>query len=447
MMPMTSSSVTPSSIVSLSSSTTTPGKCSLPADATNTPYKDYVVLVEADQEFTDDDAELMEAIAVSLQDNNGTPNTIEETSTRDLISALQQENLSAATDEPVNITIQRRNILSSTLRAISRKRFSFLQRVTINFSGEDAVDGGGPKREYFRLLITAIKEMGIFDGQWFSHDLTLLQDNKYFIAGKLVGWSILQGGPGPRCLAEEGYRVLCDKPCPLSSAIEVVSDSRLKVLLDEIQNCFTVQDFDAMVQKHGDDISSYGFSRIYLSKFSDKDDVLKCLLRQYFVFGVQAEINQFFDGLNHLAGLGAMLKKHFCLFQSLLSTKVLPVDLSVFKTLYKLCWSPEGSNARAAEDTTIYSWELFLQDAEEKQVDVSIQDVLVFITGADEVPPLGLPKLIDIYFYDYDEHCKRRPWVSTCALTLHLPRGFDKPEEFSEMMTECILNSPGFGKL
>lgn len=359
-----------------------------------------------------------------------------------MISTLQQENLSADTDEPVNITIQRRSILSSTSRAIGRKSFSFLQRVTINFSGEDAVDGGGPKREYFRLLMAAIKEMGIFDGQWFSHDLTLLQDNKYFIAGKLVGWSIVQGGPGPRCLAEEAYRVLCGKPCLLSSAIEIVSDSRLKAILDEIQNCVTVEDFDALVQKHGDDISSYGFSRIYLSKLSDKDDVLKCLLRQHFVFGVQAEIDQFFDGLNHVAGLGAMLKKHFCLFQSFLSTNVLPLDLSVFKTLYKLCWSPEGSNARAAEDTTIYSWELFLQDAEEKQVDVSIQDVLVFITGADEVPPLGLPKLIDIYFYNYDDQCKRRPFVSTCALTLHLPRGFDNPEEFSKMMTECILNSP-----
>ena len=217
--------VTPSSVIP--SSVAPSSVC-----GTNTLYNDYVVLVEADQEFNDDDAELMEAIGASLQDNNETPNTIEEISTQDLISTLQhRENLSADTDEPVNIIIQRRSILSSTLRAIGRKSFSFLQRVTINFSGEDAVDGGGPKREYFRLLMAAIKEMGIFHGQWFSHDLTLLQDNKYFIAGKLVGWSIVQGGPGPRCLVEEGYRVLCGKPCLLSSAIEVVSDSRLKTIL------------------------------------------------------------------------------------------------------------------------------------------------------------------------------------------------------------------------
>ena len=50
-------------------------------------------------------------------------------------------------------------------------------------------------REYFRLLMETV---WIFQGQWFSHDLTLLQRNKYFLARKLVGWSILQGGHGPR---------------------------------------------------------------------------------------------------------------------------------------------------------------------------------------------------------------------------------------------------------
>ena len=204
--------------------------------------------------------------------------------------------------------------------------------------------------------MSAIKEMGIFDGQWFFHDITLLQENKYFIAGKLVGWSILQGGPGPRCLTEEGYRVLCDQPFSLTSAINVVSDGRLKGILDEIQNCSTDDVFGSIVEKHGDDISSYGFPRIYLSQLGDKDEVLKCLHRQHFIFGVQSEIDQFFDGHNHLAGLGALIKKHSCLFQSFLSSYVMPIDLVGFKALCKINWSHEGSNARAAEDSTIYSW-------------------------------------------------------------------------------------------
>lgn len=359
------------------------------------------------------------------------------------------KNLHAESEEQVTITIQRKSIMPSTLRAINRTSFSFFQRVFINFSGEDAIDGGGPKREYFRLLMKSIQEMGIFEGCWFSHDLSLLGDEKYALAGKLIAWSILQGGPGPRCMSDEGYSILCEKPYSCDGAIEDVSDQHLKVLLRDIKNCTSEDDFTAVVDKYGDEISFHGFSRIYLSQLSNKDDILKCLLRQYFVFRVYAEVDQFFCGLNHIAGIGAVVKKHPSLFTAFLSAKVEPINLCTLKMLCNFSWSPEGSNGRTREDSTVYCWELFLQDAEENQSCITLQDVLAFITGADEIPALGFPKPIDIHFYDYElaNNCRRRPWTSTCALTLNLPRGIEDPDELSNLLKECILNSPGFGKL
>lgn len=132
------------------------------------------------------------------------------------------------------------------------------------------------------------------------------------------------------------------------------------------------------------------------------------------------------------------------MFASFFSAKIEPFTLSQFKMLCNIFWSPEGSNARTGEDSTIYCWEAYLQDT-----DITIEDVLAFITGADHIPPLGFPKSIDIHFYDYDlnSNCKRRPWTSTCALSLHLPRGMDNPDEFSQLLNECILSSPGLDKL
>ena len=89
--------------------------------------------------------------------------------------------------------------------AIERKRFSFLKLVFVTFAGEDAVDEGGPKREFFCLLMRAISESSIFHGSWFSHDLGLLADKRYELCGKLITWSILHGGSGPRCLSGVGY--------------------------------------------------------------------------------------------------------------------------------------------------------------------------------------------------------------------------------------------------
>ena len=426
-----------------------PSETSGQSGCTNMAYREYVNLVsDDDNEFIDDDDEpqLSQAIAASLEEAS---TVLENKSSLDLVYSLQHENLHADSEDPVTITIQRKSILPSTLRAINRTSFSFFQRVCINFSGEDAIDGGGPKREYFRLLMKSIQEMGIFEGCWFSHDLSLLGDDKYALAGKLVAWSILQGGPGPRCMSDEGYNILCEKPYSCDGAIEDVSEQHLKVLLRDIKNCTSEENFTAVVDKYGDEISFHGFSRIYLSKLSNKDDILKCLLRQYFVFRVYAEVDQFFCGLNHIAGIGAMVKKHPSLFLTFLSAKVESIKLCQFKMLCNFSWSPEGSNARTREDSTVYCWEIFLQDAEENQSDITLQDVLVFITGADNIPALGFPKPIDIHFYDNDlaNNCRRRPWTSTCALTLNLPRGIEDPDELSNLMKECILNSPGFGKL
>ena len=54
--------------------------------------------------------------------------------------------------EPVYIVVNRRRVLRSALTAISNARFSFLQPIKVEFAGEDAVDEGGPRREFLRLL-------------------------------------------------------------------------------------------------------------------------------------------------------------------------------------------------------------------------------------------------------------------------------------------------------
>ena len=65
-------------------------------------------------------------------------------------------------EEHCNILINRKNVLSSTLAAIQRITFSFVKLVHVSFSGEEDVDAGGPRREYFRLLMSSLKNLGIF---------------------------------------------------------------------------------------------------------------------------------------------------------------------------------------------------------------------------------------------------------------------------------------------
>jgi hypothetical protein len=75
---------------------------------------------------------------------------------------------------------------------------------------------------------------------------------------------------------------------------------------------------------------------------------------------------------------------------------------------------------------------------------VTLPAILVFATGADEVPPLGFRSKATIRFWD-----DVRPRSNTCSNVLFLPLHQDEDDvafdAFKELMDDAILNSPTFG--
>ena len=148
----------------------------------------------------------------------------------------------------------------------------------------------GPEESFFRLLILTLKNLGVVQGKWFSHDLWLLHSKKYELAGKLVSWNVLQGGSGPKCLSQEAFSVMKDLPVKNEDAINTVSDEELKKVLQDLRSYSINDDFKAVVQNESDVIAKHGYSKIYSYDISKKDEILQCLLKQTFVFSVHVEI-------------------------------------------------------------------------------------------------------------------------------------------------------------
>lgn len=170
----------------------------------------------------DEDADLLAAIYASIADQKKSSMPSGE-EVDDVIRKFIDDNLQAASEEEYcNILINTKNSLLSTPTAIQRRTFSFVKPVHVSFSGEEAVDAGGPRREYFRLLMSLLKNLGIFQESWFSHDLHLLRCKKYEFGGKLVSWSVLQGGLGHKCLSQEGFSVLSNLQANHEDAIAAV---------------------------------------------------------------------------------------------------------------------------------------------------------------------------------------------------------------------------------
>ena len=134
---------------------------------------------------------------------------------------------------------------------------------------------------------------------------------------------------------------------------------------------------------------------------------------------------------------------------------MLTADLldDIFQPLY----SPEGSNKRVTEERIVFNFNQMLENVEkgkvvkevgENEITISLSHILMFATGASEIPAIGHMPHPSIRF-DHNTSEERKLCVSTCAniLTLPVSEKMTYLESFQEEFMFCMLNSPGFGNV
>ena len=100
------------------------------------------------------------------------------------------------------------------VRAFSKPSFDCCKYLSVIFVGEEAVDVGGPKREFVHLALEQMANDGqLFQGppdrHLFVHNVQALASRKFFYAGMLIAFSVANGGPGFPCLAASVFNYLC----------------------------------------------------------------------------------------------------------------------------------------------------------------------------------------------------------------------------------------------
>ena len=103
----------------------------------------------------------------------------------------------------------------------------------------------------------------------------------------------------------------------------------------------------------------------------------------------------------------------------------------------KICW-PSSLRPIPNDQHTITSIFFIANDAFCK-----LKDILIFATGADQIPPMGFVPTPSVTF----DASTRFPMANTCANVLILPlnAGDGNYSTFKEKMDTAILGSPGFG--
>ncbi|XP_046853882.1 uncharacterized protein LOC124447016 isoform X2 [Xenia sp. Carnegie-2017] len=161
----------------------------------------------------------------------------------DVKKLLQQHSIICMkSNSPNEIIVRRSKLLATAFVAMKSKRFDCYEDLIIQFSGEDAIDAGVPRREFFRLARQEIvQSSGLFEGYngcnlIFTHNVKLLQEKQYWLAGRLVGISLMQGGPGFGCLNSTVYDLMCEAPCDVNDFdVSLIPDYEKAAMLSKLK--------------------------------------------------------------------------------------------------------------------------------------------------------------------------------------------------------------------
>ncbi|KAI4824302.1 hypothetical protein KUCAC02_012825 [Chaenocephalus aceratus] len=288
---------------------------------------------------------------------------------------------------------------------------------------EEAVDLGGPRREFLRLLMEALPKSPMFEGEEgklnLAFDSTAMREDRYFIAGRAIAVSLVHGGSPAGFLSPTLFSCLVDGPELAKPVLEDVADIDLHEKIKRVTEGKSLEDLLATTEPLEEYLANAGCLR---------------------------PLRRFRDGLRTL-GVLDKIQAHPESFRPLLCWSPTNLTADLLGSLFTIRLSTVGSNRRSAEEVVVPFWRDYLTDAEDQEGTQKLRTILAFATGANTVPPIGFdppPSIEFLHQNDDSGTTSKLPIANTCINCLKLPL-HSSYIDFQENMDFALGNTQGFG--
>ncbi|XP_054464625.1 G2/M phase-specific E3 ubiquitin-protein ligase-like [Anoplopoma fimbria] len=401
-------------------------------------------------DHSSDDEELNQAIMASLESNV----TIAHPSTKSAQEVLLNLASQISSNQRCRFNINRSSVLDGAIRGFKRLSYNPASQMCVKFSDdlgmdEEAVDLGGPRREFLRLLMEALALSPMFEGRdsklSLALDSTALREDRYFIAGQAIAVSLVHGGPPPGFLAPTLYSSVVVGNSSIKPVLEDIADADLYEKVKKVSECSSLDDLLHTTEPLQDYLANAGCLRP-LKCIEDRDLLVQDITMFQVVHRVAGAFERFKEGLKVLGVLDA-IRMHPESFRPLMCHEPTALTADLMDHLFHIRLSEVGSNKRRTEELVVPFWRDYLQDVEEQEGPSKLGKILAFATGASVVPPVGFSPQPSIDFlHEHSSSPKQRlPMANTCINCLKLPL-LDTYEAFRESMDFAIGNTQGFGR-
>ena len=350
-----------------------------------------------------------------------------------------------AKDVFLTINIRRKNLIEDALNELSRTEIKLQNPIKVRFIGEQGVDEGGVRKEFFLLFIRQIFDpnYGMFNYNsktrlyWFNH-YTFEPKIKYELIGIIFGLAIYNNIILDVKFPITVYRKLLGlkptledmKECDpeLYKNLKFLKETKDDNLKEELDSDFTIVD-DKFGEKVVINLKENG-DKIQVDK-SNKDEYVELYLNWYFNTSIQEVFTSFERGF-------------YRVFSRDLSKILSPEELELiicgnqildFHELKRVCKYEEYTKD---SETIKYFWEILLEFNEEEK-----KKFLSFVTGCDRAPIDGLGSL-PITISNGGTDIEQLPSAHTCFNNLILPN-YKNKEKLKKNLLIAINYSEGFG--
>ena len=350
-----------------------------------------------------------------------------------------------AKDVLLTINIRRKNLIEDALNELSKQDIKLQNPIKVKFIGEQGVDEGGVRKEFFLLFIRQIFDpnYGMFNYNpktrlyWFNH-YTFEPKIKYELIGIIFGLAIYNNIILDVKFPITVYRKLLDlkptledmKECDpeLYKNLKFLKETKDEKLKEELDIDFTIVD-DKFGEKVVINLKENG-DKIKVDQ-SNKDEYVDLYLNWYFNTSIKEVFTSFERGF-------------YRVFSRDLSKILSPEELELiicgnqildFHELKRVCKYEEYTKD---SETIKYFWEVLLEFNEEEK-----KKFLSFVTGCDRAPIDGLGSL-PITISNGGSDIEQLPSAHTCFNNLILPN-YKNKEKLKKNLLIAINYSEGFG--
>ncbi|KAF6351300.1 G2/M-phase specific E3 ubiquitin protein ligase [Rhinolophus ferrumequinum] len=327
--------------------------------------------------------------------------------------------------------INKANIWNNALDGFRNQKFNpsyTMEIVYVNENDHFGREHPGSKQEFLSLLMQHLENSPLFEGS-LSKNLSLnsqaLKENLYYEAGKMLAISLVHGGPSPGFFSKTLFNCLVCGPENTQPILDDVSDFDVAQIIIRINAATNVADLNSVMNDCYNYLELIGCLRL-ITSLSDKYLLAKDILYYHVIKRVQAPFESFKQGLKTLGVLEKIQTYPevfygiFCHKPENLSAEILG-DLFTVHTL--------------SDAQTLGFWNNYLQAVEDGKSAATMEDILIFATGCNSIPPAGFKPTPSIECLHMDF-----PVGNKCNNCLALPIT-NTYKEFQEKMDFAIRST------